>query len=275
MDMSDSHTAFIGSIPAYYDEYLVPLIFEEYAMDLARRISVPAGGAVLETAAGTGVVTRQLRKMLLPDVRIVATDLNESMLAYSKGKFNGHHNVEFQPADATNLSFPAALFDAVVCQFSLMFFPDKLAALKEVARVLKPEGTFVFNIWDSYEHNHLIQTVNETLIRLFPDNPPPFFDVPYGYYRIDEVKQLLGQAGFGDIEIAVLPRDSVSETARQVALGYILGTPVCIQIAERGGIEVEEVVETVAEAISQTYGQSSVKAKMQAILFNASLPRDY
>jgi len=267
--MVDSHTAFIGSIPENYDQYLGPLIFEEYAIDLARQVSVPAGGTVLETAAGTGIATRHLRNVLPQDVKIVVTDLNESMLEYAKRKFNAHHNLEFQPADATDLSFPPAFFDAVVCQFSLMFFPDKQAALKEVVRVLKPEGVFIFNIWDSYEHNHLIQTVNETLIRLFPENPPPFFDVPYGYCQIDEVKHLLGQVGFGDIEIAVLPRDSLCETARQVALGYILGTPVCIQIAERGGVEVEKVVDFVEDVIYETYGRSSIKAKMQAIVFKA------
>lgn len=267
--MVDSHTAFIGSIPEHYDQYLGPLIFEEYALDLARRVSVPAGGTVLETAAGTGIATRQLRNVLPQDVKIVVTDLNEAMLEHAKRKFNTHHNLEFQTADATNLSLPLAFFDAVVCQFSLMFFPDKQSALKEVVRVLKPEGVFVFNIWDSYEHNHLIRTVNETLIRLFPENPPPFFDVPYGYYQIDEVKRLLGQAGFGDIEITVLPRDSRCETARQVALGYILGTPVCSQIAERAGIEVEKVVDIVEGVISYTYGQSSIKAKMQAIVFKA------
>lgn len=270
--MGDSHTAFIGSIPEHYDQYLGPLIFEEYAIDLAQRLSVPAGGIVLEIAAGTGIATRHLRKILPDDVKIVITDLNESMLEYARHKFNAHHNLEFKTADASGLSFPAAFFDAVVCQFSLMFFPDKQAAIQEVVRVLKPGGTFVFNIWDSYEHNHLIQTVNETLIRLFPENPLPFFDMPYGYYQIDTVKQLLSQAGFGEIEISVLPRDSVSETARQAALGFILGTPVSIQIAERGGIEVDEVVDIVEDAINDRYSRSSIQAKMQAIIFKAYRP---
>jgi ubiquinone/menaquinone biosynthesis C-methylase UbiE len=270
--MADSHTAFIGSIPEYYDRYLGPLIFEEYAIDLAGRLSVPSEGTVLEIAAGTGIATHHLRSTLPQDVKIIATDLNESMLEYSRRKLNAQHNLEFQPADAANLNFPAVSFDAVVSQFSLMFFPDKLAAFREVARVLKPGGIFVFNIWDSYEHNHFINTVNETLMRLFPENPPPFFDVAYGYYQIDEVKRLLGQAGFGDIEIAVLPRESLGESARQVALGYILGSPVSIQIAERGGVEVEEVVDIVEDDIRRIFGQRSIKAKMQAIVFKAYGP---
>lgn len=269
--MTASHSAFIGSIPQYYDQYLSPLIFEEYGADLARRISVPPRGRVLETAAGTGIATRHLRNALPKDVQMVVTDLNEPMLKFAKRKFDSRTNTEFQSVDATRLSFSNASFDAVVCQFSLMFFPDKPAAIQEVARVLRPGGVFVFSLWDSYAHNHLIRTVNDTLSSLFPKDPPSFFDTPYGYHQIDEVKTLLGETGFSDIEISVLPRTSRCEKARQVALGYILGTPVCIQIAERGEHSVEEVVNIVERAIGETYGQSPIRAKMQAIVFKAYL----
>jgi len=226
---------------------------------------------VLEIAAGTGIATRHLRNALLQDVQMVVTDLNEPMLKFAKREFDSRANMEFQSADATRLAFADASFDAVACQFSLMFFPDKPTALQEVARVLKPGGTFVFSLWDSYTHNHLIRTVNDTLSNLFPKSPPPFFDTPYGYHRIDEIKTLLIETGFGDLEISILPRTSKCETARQVALGYILGTPVCIQIAERREPSVEEVVNIVERAVSETYGQSSIHAKMQALVFTAYL----
>ena len=267
--MTASHTTFIGSIPEYYDQYLGPLIFEQYGADLSRRVSVPPDGAVLETAAGTGIATRHLRKVLPATVRLVATDLNAPMVAYAKRKFDTQANIAFQLADARKLPFANASFGAVVCQFSLMFFQDKVVALREVARVLKPGGTFVCSLWDSYAHNDLIRTVNDTLISLFPTNPPSFFDTPYGYYRIDEVKTLLGDIGFGEIEISILPRISRCETAQQVALGYILGTPVCLQIAERGQYTVDEVVEIVERTLRETYGQAVIHAKMQAIVFKA------
>lgn len=269
--MVNSDTAFIGSIPEYYDRYFGPIIFEEYAQDLVRRVNTLSGGIVLEIAAGTGIVTRRLRNALPQDVKVIATDLNESMLDFAKGKFNGNENIRFEAADADNLSYPPAFFDAVVSQFSLMFFPDKQVAINEVARVLKPGGEFIFNIWDSFEHNHLLQTVNEALIQLFEDDPPKFFDVPYCYYQIDEVKRLLGRTGFGDIEISVLPRISRSETARHVALATILGTPASLQIVERG-VELEHVIDIVEDAVSETYGHSSIETKMQAIVFKACLP---
>ncbi len=267
--MTVSHAAFIGSIPEYYDQYLGPLIFEAYARDLARRVKVPAGGTVLETAAGTGIATQRLRKGLPKDRRLIVTDLNESMLQVARQKFHSHSNIDFLSADATQLTFADASFDAVVCQFSLMFFPDKSSAIQEAARVLKPNGIFVFSLWDSYEHNDLIRTVNDTLINLFPKDPPSFFDTPYGYYQLDEVKALLANAGFADIEISILPRISQYETPRQVALGYIRGTPVCLQIMERGGLGIEEVVNLVERVIRDKYGQTSVHAKMQALVFKA------
>lgn len=269
--MVDSHTAFIGSIPHYYDHYLGPLIFEAYGADLAERVAVPPGGVVLETAAGTGIASRHLRSRLPKDVRLMVTDLNEPMLAFAKLKFDVQDNIAFQATDATRLPFPKASFDAVVCQFSLMFFPDKLTALQEAARVLKPNGTFVFNLWDSFEHNHLIHTVNDTLTKLFPQNPPSFFSTPYGYHDLDEVKTLLASSGFGKIEIAILPMITECKSARDVALGYILGTPVCLQIAEHEAYTVEKVLEIVERDLCDAYGSAAIRAKMQALVFKAHL----
>jgi ubiquinone/menaquinone biosynthesis C-methylase UbiE len=267
--MTESHTAFVGSIPENYDRYLGPLIFEVYAEDLAKRLSVPSGGIVLETAAGTGIATRHLRNLLPLDVHIVATDLNEAMLKVAQSKFGSNERIAFQPANAMQLPFDDGSFDAVVCQFSIMFFPNKLAAMREVVRVLKPGGTFLFNVWDSYEHNHLIRTVNETIAACLPNDPPTFFDVPYGYYQLDNIKTCLGQAGFGDIDIAVLPRASRCEEARHVALAYVLGTPVRGQIEARRPESLPAIVDAVEHAIGKAYGYASINAKMQAMVLKA------
>ena len=191
------------------------------------------------------------------------------MLEHAKQKFNTLHKTTFQQANALELDFPTDYLDAVACQFSLMFFPDKLRSIQEVFRVLKPGGSYVFNIWDSYEHNDLIKSVNHILHDLFPDNPPPFFDVPYGYYQIDPIKELLGQAGFGDIDISILPKISTAESARHVALGYIRGTPVCLQIVEREQLSVDQVMDQVEARLIKEYGNGAVSAKMQGIVFKA------
>jgi len=267
--MTDDHSAFVGEIPALYEKYLGPLIFSEYAQDLSNRIVVPQQGQVLETAAGTGMATRKLRNALSSDVRITATDLNADMLEVAKDKFEKNENIEFKTADALELPFEDASFDAVACQFSLMFFPDKLRALRESARVLKPGGSLYFNIWDSLEHNHLIKTVDETIRECLADNPPDFYNIPYGYFNIDVVKSLLIEAGFADIEIAVLPRISSADSARDVAMGFVMGTPCRLQIESSHPGMLEEVVDRAEKAIGEEFGFQSPAAKMQAIVFSA------
>jgi len=267
--MAESHSAFTGAIPQLYEKYLGPLIFNEYAADLASRITIPAGGLLLETAAGTGMATRKLRDSIPQDVRIVATDINEDMLSVAKEKFDSNEGIEFKVANALSLPFDDDTFGAVVCQFSVMFFPDKLLALQEAARVLKPGGKFYFNIWDSFEHNHLIQTVNQTIAEILPENTPDFFNVPYGYYEIDVIKNLLFEAGFTGIEISVLPRMSAAEEARDVAMGYVMGTPVRLQIEKYSQNSLFKIVDEVEHAIGKKFGYKTIKAKMQALVFTA------
>jgi len=270
--MTEGHSAFVGAIPANYERYLGPLIFDDYAKDLANRIAVRNDGLVLETAAGTGLATRRIRDAIHPNIRIVATDLNADMLELAKTKFESQENIEFQTANAQELPFKDSVFDAVICQFSLMFFPDKLAALKEAARVLKPAGEFYFNIWDSFEHNEFVRTTHNEIAASFPENPPDFFSTPYGYFEIDTVKNLLGMAGFGEIEISVLPRLSSAKEARHVAMGYVLGTPVRLQIVERAPDSLVQVVDRVERAIGEKFGYGPATARMQAIAFTARLP---
>jgi ubiquinone/menaquinone biosynthesis C-methylase UbiE len=267
--MAESHSAFIGEIPRNYEKYLGPMIFSEYAKDLASRVTAPMGGSVLETAAGTGMATRKLRDSISKEVRIVATDLNEDMLNVAKGKFEDSENIEFKIADALDLPFDDATFEAVACQFSVMFFPDKPLSLQEAARVLKPGGNFYFNIWDSFEHNHLIKTVNKTIAEYLPENPPDFYNVPYGYYEIDVIKNLLFDAGFADIEISVLPRISATKEARDVAMGYVMGTPARLQIEQSAPGSLSNIVDAVEHAVGKEFGYKSVKARMQAIVFTA------
>ncbi len=171
--MSETKDFFVGSFAENYDRHMAPLIFDPYAADLAQRLSTPAGGRVLETAAGTGIVTRFLRDSLPQEVQITATDLNEAMLEQAKRKFGPRDNVTLQAEDAQALSFADNAFDALVCQFGIMFFPDKLASLREARRVLKPGGQLLFNVWDAIEYNDLLRTTNETLTALFPKGAIP------------------------------------------------------------------------------------------------------
>ncbi len=266
--MSETKAVFAGSIPENYQNYLVPLIFDEYARDLAGRVEVPAGGRVLETACGTGVLTRHLRTSLPITTAIIATDLNAPMLEVAQAELNTLEGIEYQTADGMALPFPDDAFDAVVCQFGVMFFPDKQLGYREVVRVLKPGGTFIFNVWDSLAHNGFSRSVHEKVVEMFPEDPPAFLSLPYEYHDISKIKAQLQGVGFKDIHFSVMPRESSAPSAREVAMAYATGTPLAAQLAERG---VEEIaMKEVQKAITDGYGDGAVTAPMQAITIVAN-----
>src|SRR5688572_31736258 len=187
---------FAGSIPKLYDTHMVPLIFAPYAADLAKRLAARKLSRVLELAAGTGVVTRALATALPQDVAIVATDLNQAMLDQAAA-VGAARAVEWRQADAMQLPFEDAAFDAVVCQFGVMFFPDKPKAFAEARRVLRPGGVFVFNAWDRIEENEFADVVTSSLIALFPKDPPRFLArTPHGYHDRGAIERDLAAAGF-------------------------------------------------------------------------------
>src|SRR5579863_6701345 len=205
--------AFGGSIPELYDRYLGPMLFDPYAHDLARRF---AGfeGALLETAAGTGRVTRALAAAVGPGATITATDLSEPMLVQAADVVRAP-NIRWGQADAQALPFGDESFDAVVCQFGVMFFPDKAAGFSEARRVLRPRGRFVFNVWDSLAANDVTRTVVEAVASLFPEDPPRFFErTPHGYHDTARIRSDLAQAGFGVTQIETVALKTSARSAR-------------------------------------------------------------
>ena len=265
MDPLGTDTAFVGSIPQVYDRYLVPLIFAPYAADLALRTVRRQPANVLEIAAGTGVVTRQLAEMLPPGVSIVATDLNQTMLDQAAAEGTSRP-VEWRQADALHLPFPDAVFDVVVCQFGVMFFPDKARAFAEARRVLRSGGQFIFNVWDRIEHNDFADMVTRALGTLFPDDPPRFLArVPHGYHDTSVIAQDLAQGGFTRaLQLTTLPTRSRAVSPRIPAVAYCWGTPLRGEIEARGPSHLPEATDIATSAIAHQFGSETVDGKIQA-----------
>ena len=264
--MKASDVGFSGSIPALYHQYLGPLLFEPYAQDLAERAGADAPRRILETAAGTGIVTEALARRL-PEAEIVATDLNQAMLDIAAARLGGGR-VEWRPADAHDLPFEDARFDAVVCQFGAMFFPDRGRAYGEALRVLRPGGRFLFNVWDSLEANPVSSAAAQAVARLFPDDPPSFLErVPFGYHKVTAIEADLKAAGFASVaaETVVL---SSRVTPAEAAAGLCLGSPLRSEIEARDGGRLDEAVAAASEAIGAALGGSS-EARMSAHVFTA------
>src|SRR5437870_11406316 len=218
--MAATDKLFAGSIPEIYDRFLVPLIFESYARDLAERLARVEPWEVLETAAGTGVLTRAMASRLPAQARIVATDLNQTMLDHAQ-KRSHDSRITWRQADALALPFEDQKFDVVACQFGAMFFPDKVQGYREARRVLKPGGHFVFNVWDRISENEFADVVTEALATLFPHDPPRFMArIPHGYHDVGRIRQELNAAGFTNISIDAVDDRSKASSPRDPAIAY-------------------------------------------------------
>jgi SAM-dependent methyltransferase len=268
--MSGDAARFIGNIPEHYDVGLGPMIFVDYAADIARRAAACIPTRVLETAAGTGIVTRQLRDFLPPGVHVAATDLNAPMLEVARTKFRSGEQVDFQPADATALPFSDGAFEAVVCQFGVMFFPQKDTSYREVHRVLAPGGRYLFSVWDSHRYNPFGRIAHETAARFFPADPPQFYTVPFSYYQIDPIKESLINAGFTDINVAVVGLEKEIPDAAHFAGGLVHGNPLIDEIRGRGGVDPDQIIDALAQALRQEFGPDPGRMPLQAIIFSAS-----
>ena len=268
--MNNDAASFIGNIPEHYDSGLGPTIFADYAADIARRAAACSPARVLETAAGTGIVTRQLRDFLPPGVHLTATDLNAPMLEVARTKFRPSEQVAFQPADAAALPFSDGAFDAVVCQFGVMFFPQKHTSYREVHRVLAPGGRYLFSVWDSHRHNPFGRIAHETAASFFPADPPQFYMVPFSYYQIDPIKESLIDAGFTDIRVAVIRLEKETPDSARFARGLVHGNPLIDQIRARSGVDPDRIVNALAQALRQEFGSDPGRMPLQAILFSAN-----
>jgi ubiquinone/menaquinone biosynthesis C-methylase UbiE len=256
---------FAGSIPKLYETYLVPLIFEPYARDLAKRLKSIMPSRLLEVAAGTGVVTRELAATLPEKTSIVATDLNQAMLDQAAA-VGVARPVEWRQADAMQLPFPDASFDAVVCQFGVMFFPDKPRAFAEARRVLKPGGVFLFNAWDRIEDNEFADVVTTALASVFPDDPPRFMArTPHGYHDRAAIERDLAGGGFSKpARIETLAARSKAQSPRAPAIAYCQGTPLRSEIEARGASRLAEATDISEAAIAKRFGDGAVDGKIQA-----------
>jgi SAM-dependent methyltransferase len=273
VDKHQTDQVFAGSIPDLYETYLVPLIFQPYADDLARRVTDVQPASVLEVAAGTGVVTRAMAASLPAKTTITATDLNQPMVDYA-AKRGTDRPVSWRQADGLDLPFDDASFDAVVCQFGAMFFPDRTKAYREFGRVLRPGGSLLFNVWDKIEDNEFAAVVTGALAILFPDDPPRFLArTPHGYHDTEIIGADVTRAGFtSTVQIDTIETRSRAASCDAPAIGFCQGSPLRNEIEARDASRLAAATTTAAAAIGARFGQSNIDGKMRAHVITAVRP---
>jgi len=262
-------STFAGSIPEIYDRYLVPLIFEPYARDLAARLAAFEPRDILEVATGTGVVTRVIASAL-PAARIIATDLNQPMLDRAASRQRRSDHVTWQQADAQALPFEVNSFDAVVCQFGAMFFPDRHRAYTEAFRVLRPGGHYLFSVWDKISENDFADILTRALAKRFPDNPPQFLArTPHGYHDPEKIMADVAAAGFRNVVIDTIQERSRAAAPLEAVIGYCQGTPLRGEIEARDPKGLDGATKLAADAVAKRFGTGLVDGRIRALVVTA------
>jgi len=261
--MNNLYSEFTGNIPENYDRYLGPMFFHRCAEDLATRIANGQAQKVLEIAAGTGIATRYLRDQLPPQTHITASDLNDDMLRHAERKFSSAENITFQVADAMALPFDDEQFDVVACQFGIMFCPDKVQFFQQARRVLSPAGRLVFSIWDALEHNPLAYATNEILAEVFDGNVPAFLHVPFSYYEQTLIRNDMEKAGFIDVQFETLDGHCIFTEPGNAALGMVTGSPLRLEIEQRGDTTIDDVVDKVTSELKTRFGDRDCRVPMR------------
>ncbi len=263
--MAQQDTVFSGSIPHLYDQHIGPTLMVPYANDLAARLTSLRTGTLLETAAGTGIVTEALAQAL-PGVTIVATDLNQPMLDHAATK-PALARVQFRQADASQLPFDNASFDALVCQFGAMFFPDRPAAFREVHRVLKPGGRFLFNVWGRVADNPVVVAALGGLSHRYPDHGPWFLErTPHGYCDPAIIRSDLAAGGFADCRIETVALKGRAASPMALATGLCQGTPMRAEIEAMDPADLDAATAAAAAAIAEQFGRGVFETDLCALV---------
>ncbi|MBI3437804.1 MAG: class I SAM-dependent methyltransferase [Proteobacteria bacterium] len=259
---------FVGDIPQFYDRCLGPVIFQDYASDLARRAAAFHPADVLEIASGTGISTVALRSALPSSTRIVATDLNLPMLEIARSKLPSNANVVFQQADALALPFANNTFDLIAVQFGVMFFPDKTAAFREARRVLKQDGALLFNVWSAMRANPFAEAAFAAGQRFLPDNPPKFYLTPFGYADVERACANLTAGGFGTVTHEIVRLNKLVPDLTLFARGLVLGNPLIADL-HAANIDPDRVAAWIASELRSRFGDEPISMPLEAIVLSA------
>ncbi|WP_200171000.1 class I SAM-dependent methyltransferase [Tomitella cavernea] len=266
LDWDGEHGAFWVREQEHQDAVLRPFV-----APLLDAAGVEAGTAVLDVGCGCGATTRAAAERGAAPV--VGLDLSSAMLARGRelAVAQGIEGVDFVQGDAQAHPFAPATFDAVISRFGVMFFDDPPTAFRAFAHALRPDGILAFVCWQSARRNPHISLPMRAIVTAFPDalprdTPQP----PFSMAEPDDVRALLADAGFGDVECAPIEQQlRVGDDVDQVLAHYLAGPMARRLLARQPTAEVDEVTARIREQLAEHAGDGGVHLGAAAWLVTA------
>jgi ubiquinone/menaquinone biosynthesis C-methylase UbiE len=256
-----------GTRGEIYEKHMVPAIFGLWAPDLVDSARVRPGERVLDVACGTGVVTRVIAERVGPGGRVVGLDSNPDMLAAARTA-PSQSNIDWLVENAMSMSLLDQAFDAVVCQQGFQFFPDKVAALQEMRRVLVPGGRLALSVWRSVDQSPAFRILRDHLARRL--GPEKAALRPFGLPDGQAIGAMISSAGFRDVKVRAEVKISRFQSPQHMVLSIAGGAPTMFgALVEQGPDEIEAVALEIAEATRTYFDDEGWAAPMASNIITA------
>lgn len=214
-----------------YENFWVPAMLSQWAPQVADAATIAPGDRVLDVACGTGLVAREAAKRVAAASQVTGLDLNEGMLAVAR---RIRPEIDWRLGDALELPFDDESYDVVTCQFALMYFPDRLSALNEMLRVLKPTGRLAISVWGPYERATGYVILTEIAERRCGQAAVDLLTDPFVLGNLEKLRSLLNSAGINGAGIELRAGTVTFSTIEQFIDMEVKGTPLGDLIDEAG-----------------------------------------
>lgn len=240
-----------GNAAEAYEAYLVPAIFDAMSRRLVAVANVQTGDRVLDAACGTGVVARAAAQRVGPTGAVAAVDVNADMLATARQSAASlTPPIDFQQADVTDMPFDDGAFDVVLCEEAVQFFPDRVAALREMRRVTASGGRVAFSVFRSLDHHPVYAVFADALGQHAGPDTAQMMGSPFALGDADTLRSAARDAGLHDVEIRIAVNEerypSVEEFVRREAASSPLAGPLSALDADRHAALLETLEQQLA-----------------------------
>jgi ubiquinone/menaquinone biosynthesis C-methylase UbiE len=256
-----------GDAAEVYERCFVPAIFGRWAPRVADAAKIASGDRVLDVGCGTGVLARAAAARVAADSQVTGLDLNEGMLAVARRL---RPEIEWRQGDATNLPFADESFDVVMSQFALMYFPDRTAALREMARVLRPGGRLVIAVWGPFERATGYVILTEIARRRCGQAAADVLTSPFALGSQDELIDLFQAAGIDEFVVELRDGTVTFPTIEAFVETEVKGSPLETLLDDEG---YRELMKEARDRLRQFRGNGGeITMPMDAYIISAAKP---